>query len=51
MANGNGKNLPKAMPVKSSFIYDNGVGQRSDPATKIIRGGDLRSRKSNNNGK
>jgi len=47
----NGKNLDKAMPCKASFVFSNGTGERSKPATRIIKGGDLRSRKSNNNGK
>jgi hypothetical protein len=51
MANGNGKNLPKPMSCKASFVYDIGTGERSKPATRIIKGGDLRARKSNNNGK
>lgn len=46
----NGKNLDKAMPVKASFTYGTS-GERSQPATKILKGGDLRTRKSNNNGK
>ena len=46
------KNLPKAMPVKASFVYDNGVGARSKPATRIMKGqGDLRAKKGMNNGK
>ena len=47
----NGKNLDKAMPCKASFTYGTS-GERSQPATKIIRGqGDLRAKKSQNNGK
>lgn len=46
----NGKNLDRAMPVKSSFTYGTS-GERSKPATKILKGGDLRTRKSNNDGK
>jgi len=47
----NGKNLDRAMPVKSSFTYGTS-GERSKPATKILKNqGDLRSKKSNNNGK
>lgn len=46
-----GKNLDKAMPVKASFTYGTS-GERSQPATKIMKGmGDLRSKKSMNNGK
>ena len=52
MANGNGKNLSKAMPCKASFVFSNGTGERSQPATKIMKGmGDLRSKKGMNNGK
>ena len=48
----NGKNLDKAMPCKASFVFSNGTGERSKPATKILKGqGDLRSKKSNNNGR
>ena len=45
------KNLDKAMPCKSSFIYDVGTGERSKPATRVIKGGDLRSRPGKNAGK
>lgn len=52
MANGNGKNLPRPMACKASFVYDIGTGERSKPATRIIKNqGDLRSKKSNNNGR
>ena len=46
----NGKNLDKAMPCKASFTYGTS-GETSKPATKVMKGGDLRSRKSMNNGK
>jgi len=45
-----GQNLKTPMPAKASFIYGTS-GETSKPATKIIKGGDLRSRKSQNNGK
>jgi hypothetical protein len=46
-----GQNLKTPMPAKASFTYGTS-GERSKPATKIMKGqGDLRSRKSNNNGK
>ena len=46
-----GKNLAKNMPCKSSFTFGTS-GERSTPATKIMKNqGDLRSKKSNNNGK
>jgi len=46
----NGKNLDKAMPCKSSFVYGTS-GETSKSATKIQKGGDLRAKKSLNNGK
>jgi len=46
----NGKNLDKPMSCKASFTYGTS-GETSKPATKILKGGDLRSKKSNNNGK
>ena len=46
----NGKNLEKNMPCKASFTYGTS-GETSKSATKVQKGGDLRSRKSNNNGK
>lgn len=52
MATGNGKNLSKAMPCKASFIFSNGTGERSQPATRITKNqGDLRAKKGLNNGK
>jgi len=46
-----GQNLKSAMPVKASFTFGTS-GERSKPATKILKNqGDLRSKKSNNNGK
>jgi len=51
MANQGGKNLPKSMPCKSSFVYNLGTGERSQPATRIQKGGDLRAKKGLNNGK
>jgi hypothetical protein len=46
------KNLPKRMPVKGSFVYDIGTGERSQPATKVIKGkGDLRAQKGKNAGR
>ena len=46
------KNLPKTMPCKASFVYDNGTGERSKPATKIIKNqGDLRAKPGKNAGK
>jgi len=46
-----GQNLQKPMPVKSSFTFGTS-GERSQPATRIIKGqGDLRAKKSQNNGK
>lgn len=47
----NGKNLQKPMPCKASFVYDLGTGARSESATKVIKGGDLRSRPGKNSGK
>lgn len=46
----NGKNLDKTMPAKASFQFGTS-GETSKPATKILKGGDLRNRKSMNNGK
>ena len=47
----NGKNLDKPMSCKASFTFGTS-GERSKPATKILKGqGDLRSKKSNNNGR
>jgi len=46
-----GQNLQKPMPVKASFQFGTS-GERSQPATRIQKGqGDLRAKKSNNNGK
>ena len=46
------KNLDRPMPCKGSFVYDLGTGERSQSGTRITKGkGDLRSVKSQNNGK
>ena len=46
-----GQNLKTPMPVKASFTFGTS-GERSKPATKIIKGqGDLRAKKGNNNGR
>ncbi len=45
------KGLKKPMPAKSSFVYDIGTGERNQPATKKIKGGDLRSRPGKNAGR
>lgn len=46
------KNLPKAMPCKASYVYDNGTGARSESATRIIKNqGDLRAKPGKNDGK
>jgi len=46
-----GQNLKTPMPCKASFQFGSS-GETSKPATKILKNqGDLRSKKSNNNGK
>lgn len=45
------KNLPKAMPCSGTFVYDNGTGKKQADVTKVIKGGDLRSKKGQNNGR
>lgn len=45
------KNLPQKMPASATFIFDNGTGKKQADVTKVIKGGDLRSRKGNNNGR
>ncbi len=45
------KGLKKPAPVKSSYVYNIGTGDRNEPATKIIKGGDLRSRPGKNAGR
>lgn len=46
----NGKNLDIAMPSNASFTYGKS-GKPGKSATRILKGGDLRNRKSNNNGR
>jgi hypothetical protein len=46
----NGKNLSQVMPAKASFVFGTS-GATDKPATKIQKGGDLRAKKGNNNGK
>ena len=43
------KNLDKPMPCSGTFTYGN-TGSRQTDATRVIRGGDLRSRPGKNNG-
>jgi hypothetical protein len=50
MAQNNG-GLKKPVPVKSTFVYNVGVGESSGHAGKAVKGKDLRSKPGNNNGK
>ena len=43
------KNLDKAMPCSGTFTYGN-TGSRQADVTRVIKGGDLRSRPGKNNG-
>lgn len=45
------KGLPKPMPLKSSFVYDIGTGEKSGHGGKSIKGNDLRGRPGKNNGR
>lgn len=45
------RGLPKKMPVKATFVYNIGTGERSQSATRKIKGGDLRARKGLNAGR
>lgn len=44
------KNLSTPMPATSSFTYGKS-GKTEKAATKVIKGGDLRAKPGNNNGK
>ncbi len=47
----NNPGLKKPVPVKSTFVYNIGVGESSGHAGKKITGKDLRSKPGMNNGK
>ena len=44
------KGLKTPTPIKSTFIYGS-TGERVEDKSRIEKGGDLRARKSKNNGK
>lgn len=46
-----GKNLSKPMPCSATFKFSNGTGKKQPDVTKKIRGGDLRSKPGQNNGR
>ncbi|OPX93991.1 MAG: hypothetical protein A4E53_00154 [Pelotomaculum sp. PtaB.Bin104] len=45
------KNLPKPMPASATFTYDLGTGKKQPDVTKKIKGGDLRAKPGQNNGR